>query len=129
MKKTRTYSNFSLEHDQPSLARGDELLKHLLKVLGNLLERPLDRLVLALVESGDELFDRVGGRLELRLSRVEIVALLREVGILSAGMIRKGLEGEPKENALVGLLVDSRESLERLVDLAQLSKELWTMKE
>lgn len=118
---TRTYSNFSLEHDQPSLARGYELLKHLLKVLGNLLERPLDRLVLALVERGDELLDRVGGRLELRLSGVEIVTLLREVGVLSAGMIRKGLEGERKENALVGLLVDSRESLERLVDLAQLS--------
>ena len=96
-----------LEHDEASTPAGDELFKHLGKILGDLLERPLDRLVLARVEHVDQFEDRLLRLVELFLPGDELVSLLRERRVL-----------------LERLLVDVRKRLERFVDFAQLLEKL-----
>lgn len=96
-----------LEHDEAAAPARDELFKHLGKVFGDLLERPLDRLVLARVEHVDQFEDRLLRLVELFLPRDELVSLLRERRVL-----------------LERLLVDVRKSLERFVDFAQLLEKL-----
>lgn len=65
-------------HHQLALSSRHKRLEHLFKVLGHLLECPLDRLILALIERVDELFDAVGRVVELVSSRQVLVALLCE---------------------------------------------------
>jgi hypothetical protein len=97
----------SLEHDQPSPSARDQLLKHLLKVLRHLLERPLDRLILPRIEHINEFENRFLRLVELLLTREEVVSVLGEGRVL-----------------LVGFFVDVGETFERLIDLAELFEEL-----
>lgn len=80
--REKTHGDLALLHDEPSPSSRHELPKDLRKVLGDLLERALDRLVLALVEVLDELVDRFLRAVEVALTLDEVVALLGEVGVL-----------------------------------------------
>lgn len=97
----------SLEHNQPSSSTRHQFLKHLLKVLRHLLERPLDRLILPRIEHINEFENRFLRLVELFLTREEVVSLLGEGRVL-----------------LVGFFVDVGETFERLVDFAELFEEL-----
>ena len=68
----------ALQHDEPAPPLRHELLKHLLEILGNLLECPVDGLVFALVEHLDELFDRFGRCVELGPPRAPPVVALAQ---------------------------------------------------
>jgi hypothetical protein len=76
----------ALLHDKPTSTRGHNLLKDLGKVLRDLLEGPLDRLVLAQVEGLDKVVDRVVRLVELLLPGDQLFALLREVVVLLKGL-------------------------------------------
>lgn len=105
-RSTTNLINPALNNESPASC-GHELLEHLLEVLRNLLECPLDSLVLALIKHIDELADGVCRLVELRPALLELIALLREVVVL-----------------LECFLVDVGELLERLVNLMQFLDEL-----
>jgi hypothetical protein len=84
------------------VARGHQLFKDGRKLARDLLERPLDRLVLLLVEMLDERLDRLLRCVELLAPLQELVTLRREAVVL-----------------VERLLVDVLVLLEGFIDLAQ----------
>jgi len=97
----------SLEHNQPSSTSRNQLVKHLLKVLRDLFESPLNRFVLPRVEHINEFQDRVLRFVEFFLSSDELVPLFREGLIL-----------------FVGFLVDVGETFQSFIHFAKLFQKL-----
>ena len=95
--------------DQSTPPSRDKFFEDLFEVLRDLLERPLDRFILSLVENLDKLLDGLSGLLQFYTSLLELVALLREVVVL-----------------LERFLVDMSELLKALVNGVQLLHELLT---
>lgn len=94
--------------DQTSMTGGHKALEDGGKLLGYLLERALDLLVLDMVEMGDELFDGFLRRVEFLSPLEKLVLLCCEVVVL-----------------LKGLLVDVLVLLEGGVDLFESGLDLW----
>lgn len=80
--EANTHVEFTPLHNQATLSCRHQLFKDLRKVSANLLKRPLNCFVLALVESNDEFLNRVGRRFEFALTFDELVSLFRKARIL-----------------------------------------------
>ena len=93
--------------DQPSTTSRHKLLKHLLKVFRDLLKRPLDSFVLALIKDLHKLLDRFRRFVEVFTTFEELISLFCKVAIL-----------------LECLLVDMCELLEAFVDRMQFFDQL-----
>lgn len=73
---------YSSLDDQSTSTSGNQALKHFLKVARHLLERPLDRLVLSLVEHLHKLLDRCCRVIQILASLQELIALFRKRVVL-----------------------------------------------
>ena len=93
--------------DQPSTTSRHKLLKHLLKVFCDLLKRPLNSFVLALIKDLYKLLDRFRRFIEVFTTFEELISLFCKVAIL-----------------LKCLLVDMCELLETFIDRMQFFDQL-----
>ena len=93
--------------DQPSTTSRHKLLEHLLKVFRDLLKRPLNSFVLALIKDLYKLLDRFRRFVEVFTTFEELISLFCKVAIL-----------------LECLLVDMCELLEAFVDRMQFFDQL-----